>query len=44
MTLDVEQAGVVAGIFGRSPGEKKGLTVVPCKGSLPTSVPTDPRI
>jgi len=44
MTLDAEQAGVVAGIFGLSEQEKNWLMVVPYKGSLPTSVPTDPLI
>jgi cyanate lyase len=44
MTLTAEQAGVVAEIFGLSSEEKKWLMVVPYKGSLPTSVPTDPLI
>ena len=44
MTLSAEQAEVVAGIFGLSDDEKKWLMVVPYKGSLPTSVPTDPLI
>jgi cyanate lyase len=44
MTLDAEQAAVVAEIFGLSAQEKIWLTVVPYKGSLPTSVPTDPLI
>jgi cyanate lyase len=44
MTLNPEQAGVLAGIFGLSDDEKKWLMVVPYKGSLPTSVPTDPLI
>jgi cyanate lyase len=44
MTLNAEQAGVVAEIFGLSAEEKKWLMVVPYKGSLPTSVPTDPLI
>ena len=44
MTLDATQAGVVAEIFGLSPEEKNWLMVVPYKGSLPTSVPTDPLI
>jgi cyanate lyase len=44
MTLTAEQAGVVAGIFGLSEDDKKWLMVVPYKGSLPTSVPTDPLI
>jgi len=44
MTLTADQADVVGGIFGLSEDEKKWLTVVPSKGSLPTSVPTDPLI
>jgi cyanate lyase len=44
MTLNAEQAGVVAEIFGLSAEEKKWLMVVPYKGSLPTSVPTDPLV
>ena len=44
MTLTGEQAGVVAEIFGLTAEEKKWLMVVPYKGSLPTSVPTDPLI
>ena len=44
MTLTEQQAGVVAEIFGLTADEKKWLMVVPYKGSLPTSVPTDPLI
>jgi cyanate lyase len=44
MTLTAEQAGVVAEVFGLTAEEKKWLMVVPYKGSLPTSVPTDPLI
>ncbi|WP_028999913.1 cyanase [Azohydromonas australica] len=44
MTLNAEQAEVIAGIFGLCDEEKKWLMVVPYKGSLPTSVPTDPLI
>ncbi len=44
MTLSDQQAGVVAEIFGLTAEEKKWLMVVPYKGSLPTSVPTDPLI
>jgi cyanate lyase len=44
MTLTEEQAAVVAGIFGLSAEDKQWLMVVPYKGSLPTSVPTDPLI
>jgi cyanate lyase len=44
MTLTAEQAAMVGGIFGLTAEEQKWLTVVPYKGSLPTSVPTDPLI
>ena len=44
MTLNAEQAGVLGEIFGLSEPEKQWLMVVPYKGSLPTSVPTDPLI
>ncbi|MCW7537726.1 cyanase [Aquabacterium sp. A7-Y] len=44
MTLTPEQAQVVAEIFGLTEAEAQWLTVVPYKGSLPTSVPTDPLI
>jgi cyanate lyase len=44
MTLNAEQADVLAEIFGLSAEEKKWLMVVPYKGSLPTAVPTDPLI
>jgi cyanate lyase len=44
MTLTAEQAGVIGEIFGLTEDEKKWLMVVPYKGSLPTSVPTDPLI
>lgn len=44
MTLTDEQASVVSEIFGLTAEEKKWLMVVPYKGSLPTSVPTDPLI
>ena len=44
MTLTAEQAGVVAEVFGLSAEDRKWLMVVPYKGSLPTSVPTDPLI
>ena len=44
MTFNAEQAGVLAEIFGLNPDEKAWLMVVPYKGSLPTSVPTDPLI
>ena len=44
MTLTREQAETVGQIFGLSAEEIKWLTVVPYKGSLPTTVPTDPLI
>jgi cyanate lyase len=44
MTLSQEQAKTVADIFGLDQEETKWLTVVPYKGSLPTTVPTDPLI
>ncbi len=44
MTLDAAQAAVIGGIFGLSEDEQRWLTVVPYKGSLPTSIPTDPLI
>lgn len=44
MTLTPEQAEIVGSIFDLPDEAKKLLTVVPYKGSLPTSVPTDPLI
>ncbi|HEX4585852.1 MAG TPA: cyanase [Burkholderiaceae bacterium] len=44
MTLNAKQAEVVAELFGLNAEEKRWLMVVPCKGSLPTTVPTDPLI
>ena len=44
MTFDAAQAAVVAEIFDLTADEQKWLQVVPYKGSLPTSVPTDPLI
>lgn len=44
MTFDERQARIVAEIFGLSAEAEQWLKVVPCKGSLPTSVPTDPLI
>ena len=44
MTLTAGQANVVGEIFGLSDAEKKWLMVVPYRGSLPTSIPTDPLI
>jgi cyanate lyase len=44
MTLTAEQARVVGEIFDLTEEERKWLTVVPYKGSLPTTIPTDPLI
>ena len=44
MTLNAEQAAVIGEIFGLTEAEQRWLMVVPYKGSLPTSVPTDPLI
>jgi cyanate lyase len=44
MTATDEQARTLGEIFGLSAEEQKWLKVVPYKGSLPTSVPTDPLI
>ena len=44
MTLNAQQASIVAGIFDLSEDEAAWLQVVPYKGSLPESVPTDPLI
>ncbi len=44
MSFDDAQARIVAEIFDLSPEAEQWLKVVPYKGSLPTSVPTDPLI
>jgi cyanate lyase len=44
MTLNTEQAAVVSEIFELPPEARLWLQEVPYKGSLPTSVPTDPLI
>jgi len=44
MTFDAAQAAIVGDIFDLSEEERKWLQEVPYKGSLPTSVPTDPLI
>lgn len=44
MTATPEQAKVLGEIFGLTVEEQKWLQVVPYKGSLPTSIPTDPLI
>ncbi len=44
MTFDAAQAKTVGTIFGLPPEAVQLLQTVPYKGSLPTSVPTDPLI
>jgi cyanate lyase len=44
MTFSAEQADIIAEIFGLDETDKKWLQVVPYKGSLPETVPTDPLI
>ena len=44
MTLSADQAALVGEIFELTAQERQWLTVVPYKGSLPSSVPTDPLI
>jgi cyanate lyase len=44
MTLNEQQAAIIGDLFELSAEERRWLTVVPFKGSLPTSVPTDPLI
>lgn len=44
MTLNADQAIVVGEIFDLTEEERNWLAVVPYKGSLSTSVPTDPLI
>jgi cyanate lyase len=44
MTLNADQAAIVGDIFGLTANERQWLMVAPYKGSLPTSVPTDPLI
>jgi cyanate lyase len=44
MSFDADQAATLARIFDLSEAEAQWLKVVPYKGSLPTSVPTDPLI
>jgi cyanate lyase len=44
MTLTEQQAATVVEIFGLPAEAARWLQVVPYKGSLPTSVPTDPLI
>jgi len=44
MTLDKAQAEIIGHLFELDEEERRWLTVVPYKGSLPTAVPTDPLI
>jgi cyanate lyase len=44
MQFTESQAATLAGIFDLTEAETQWLKVVPYKGSLPTSVPTDPLI
>ena len=44
MSFDDAQARIIAEIFELSAEAEQWLKVVPYKGSLPTSVPTDPLI
>ena len=44
MTLTKDQAAIVGTLFGLTEEERRWLTVSPYKGSLPTSIPTDPLI
>jgi cyanate lyase len=44
MTLTAAQADAVGEIFGLDAAERRWLTAVPYKGSLPSAVPTDPLI
>jgi cyanate lyase len=44
MTFNEEQARTAGELFGLTSEEQKWLKVVPSKGSLSTSVPTDPLV
>ena len=44
MTFDKKQATILGKVFGLPPDAVALLQVTPYKGSLPTSVPTDPLI
>lgn len=44
MTCNEQQASVLAKIFQLTENEKKWLMVTPYRGSLPTTVPTDPTV
>ena len=44
MALNSDQAAVVGDLFGLTVDERQWLMVPPYRGSLPTSVPTDPLV
>ncbi len=44
MALNSEQAATVGDLFGLTVDERQWLMVPPYRGSLPTSVPTDPLV
>ena len=44
MALNKEQAAAVGDLFGLTVDERQWLMVPPYRGSLPTSVPTDPLV
>ena len=44
MTLDERQAETIGAIFDLTAEERRWLQIPPYKGSLPTTVPTDPLI
>ncbi len=44
MALNSEHAAVVGDLFGLTVDERQWLMVPPYRGSLPTSVPTDPLV
>ena len=44
MALNSDQAAVVGDLCGLTVDERQWLTVPPYRGSLPTSVPTDPLV
>jgi cyanate lyase len=44
MTFTAAQAERIGALFDLSDEEQRWLTIVPYKGSLPTSVPTDPLV
>ncbi|HTV32579.1 MAG TPA: cyanase [Methylocella sp.] len=44
MTLTKDQAAIVGALFGLTEEEQQWLTVPPYRGSLQTTIPTDPLI